>query len=134
MFAASRRRVKCDFYVLKDLCTDVVLSNDFLFGYDVFSTQFDSLSEPSYSEEDPELLLISLKRNGRSELMQPENPSNIDYTSANAFSRQRVLAELDRRDKIDERITARGPDEQEAERRVELERRRLWEELRQRHR
>ncbi|KAK1690183.1 hypothetical protein BDP55DRAFT_341197 [Colletotrichum godetiae] len=102
MFAASRRRVKCDFYVLKDLCTDVVLSNDFLFGYDVFFTQIDSLSEPSYSEEDPELLFISLKRNGRSELMQPEDPSNIDYTSANVFSRQRVLAELDRCDKFDE--------------------------------
>lgn len=77
-FAASRQSVKCDFYVLEDLCTDVVLHNDFLFGLDVFSTESESLSELSYSEDFSELLLISLKGNRPAELPQHEDLAHID--------------------------------------------------------
>ncbi|KXH47978.1 hypothetical protein CNYM01_02566 [Colletotrichum nymphaeae SA-01] len=132
-FAASRQSVKCDFYVLEDLCTDVVLNNDFLFGLDVFSTELESLSELSYSEDYSELLLISLKGYGPAELPPHEDPANIDLTSADAFSRQRVLAELHHRDEVDNLIDALDPDDQETARRTELERRKVWDVLRQRH-
>ncbi|KAF4784285.1 hypothetical protein HER10_EVM0006429 [Colletotrichum scovillei] len=132
-FVASRQRVKCDFYVLQDLCTDVVLSNDFLFGLDVFSKQSDSLSELSDSRDSSELLLISLKGKGQSKSPRHEDSANIDLTSKNAFSRQGVLAELNRRDNFDERIDAMDPGEQEVARRTELERRIIWEEGRHMH-
>ncbi|KXH52666.1 hypothetical protein CSIM01_11278 [Colletotrichum simmondsii] len=140
-FVASRQRVKCDFYVLQDLCTDVVLSNDFLFGLDVFSNQSGSLSELSYREHYPELLLISLKGKGQSESPRRMDLADIDgrlqqycsVTSKDAFSRQQVLAELNYRDDVDERIDAMDPEEQEVARRAEFERRWKWEDLRQSH-
>ncbi|KAI3545688.1 hypothetical protein CABS03_10462 [Colletotrichum abscissum] len=80
-FAASRQSVKCDFYVLEDLCTNVVLTNDFLFGLDVFSTESEFLSKLSYSEDYSELLLISLKGNCPAELPPHEDLANIDLAS-----------------------------------------------------
>ncbi|KAK1510982.1 hypothetical protein CTAM01_01555 [Colletotrichum tamarilloi] len=80
-FAASRQSVKCDFYVLEDLCTNVVLPNDFLFGLDVFSTESEFLSKLSYSEDYSELLLISLKGNCPAELPPHEDLANIDPAS-----------------------------------------------------
>ncbi|KAK1529102.1 uncharacterized protein CCOS01_06936 [Colletotrichum costaricense] len=132
-FAASRQSVKCDFYVLEDLCTDVVLTNDFLFGLDVFYTESEFLSKLSHSEDYSELLLISLKGNCPAELPPHEDLANIDLTSADAFSRQRVLAELHHRDEVDNLIDAPDPGDQETARRTEFERRRVWEEILQRH-
>ncbi|KAK1475123.1 hypothetical protein CCUS01_16944 [Colletotrichum cuscutae] len=128
-FAASRQSVKCDFYVLEDLCTNVVLTNDFLFGVDVFSTESEFLSKLPYSEDYSELLLISLKGNCPAELPPHEDLANIDQialvvTSADAFSRQRVLAELHHRDEVDNLIDALDPGDQETARRAEFERRR----------
>ncbi|KAK1731967.1 uncharacterized protein BDZ83DRAFT_11226 [Colletotrichum acutatum] len=119
-FAASQQSVRCDFYVIEDLCTDVVLNSEFIFGLDVFSAQSESLSELPDSEDYSELLLISLKSNGYFNLPQREDVFNIDLNSPDASNRQRVLAELNYRDEVDDLIDTLDPDKQEAAERAEL--------------
>jgi hypothetical protein len=51
--------VRCDFYVLDNLCVDVVLSNNYLFEFDIFSKYTKYLYDNG-TEEEPQLCNIRL--------------------------------------------------------------------------
>lgn len=43
--------LRCDFYVLDDLCVDVVLSNEYLFYINIFSKHEDWFIDVDYKED-----------------------------------------------------------------------------------
>ncbi|KAL3459156.1 hypothetical protein BJX64DRAFT_265370 [Aspergillus heterothallicus] len=132
----GKTEVYCDFYVLNGLCVDIVLSNDYLFEFNIFSECSGFFLDDSYEEEEElwRLCNIRLISQYGQKLDKLEEESLQDMTTPNAFSPNKIQRELARRDQIRDEIASLPEDKQSAARLDESERQRRWEELRRVHR
>ncbi|KAL3473023.1 hypothetical protein BJX99DRAFT_234339 [Aspergillus californicus] len=131
----GNKSVNCDFYVLNQLCEDVVLSNDYLFDMNVFADCSDYFYDAGL--EDPYGIhkLCNIRLVGRYSdcLNCLEEEFLQDVNSPDAFSVENVQRELARRDKIRDEIRNLPEDLQVTARIDEMERQRRWQTLRQVH-
>ncbi|KAK3369411.1 hypothetical protein B0T24DRAFT_506498, partial [Lasiosphaeria ovina] len=122
--------ILCDFHVLDDLCVDVVLSNNYLFDMDVFSTHQENFLDMDSEEDILRFCGIRLLHKATGEL---DSDLVADVTSPDAFGPSMMQTEWATRDRIRDEISALPEDQRDAARQAEAERQRQWEELRQGH-
>ncbi|KAL4784621.1 hypothetical protein BJX76DRAFT_356854 [Aspergillus varians] len=134
LWSVGNSTIRCDFYVLDDLCVDVILNNQYLFDSNVFS-KFEGYFINADSEEGLRRLCnIRLISKYGGSLGRLEEDYQQDLNSPDAFGHEKTQRELARRDKIRDEIRALPEDQQTAAGIDELERQRRWEALRQIHR
>ncbi|KAF5673452.1 hypothetical protein FHETE_3366 [Fusarium heterosporum] len=127
-FGDSAQDVCCDFYVLDDLCVDVVFSNDFIFELDVFS-RFNHLMIDLDSTFDlPEFYNVRLISKYSQELARLEEESINDMNSPHARKAERV-----RRDQIRDAINTLDQMKQYEAWKEELQRRLIWDRHHEQH-
>ncbi|KAI1739570.1 hypothetical protein F4680DRAFT_422004 [Xylaria scruposa] len=133
-WSVGGKTVRCDFYVLNDLCVDVILSKNYLFELNVFSEHQGCFFD-TYSEEDlSQLCNIRLIGRYGDNLNVLEEKYLEDMTSPDAFSPEMIQRELARRDQIRDEILNLPENQREAATQAEAERQSRWQDLRQAHR
>ncbi|KAL2834361.1 hypothetical protein BDW59DRAFT_156296 [Aspergillus cavernicola] len=124
LWSVGDSTVRCDFYVLDDLCVDVVLNNHYLFDFNVFS-EFEEYFIDADSEDSLRRLCnIRLIGKYGGSLGRLEEDYQQDLNSPDAFGHEKTQRELARRDKIRDEIQALPEDQQTAARLDESERQR----------
>lgn len=148
------KTTNCDFYVLDELCVDVVLSNEYLFNENVFSecdiyffdAELDVAGDFSssfcnirligryggYLNSLEEEYLEDCKLGARESVQAVTDLAKA--TSPDAFTDEKVQRELARRDRIRDEINELPEDQRDTARLDEVERQRQWEQKRQIHR
>ena len=142
--------VRADFYVLRDLSVDVVLSNDYLFENNIFTAHKDAFFDAVVEDEILQLCNIRLiGKYGESlnileedwradcESQTPLSRGNAAnkrlVNSPHAFAAAMIRKEVARRDMIRDRILELPEGQREPAFSDELDRQRLWEQLRRAH-
>ncbi|KAL6693082.1 hypothetical protein J3F84DRAFT_381502 [Trichoderma pleuroticola] len=117
--------VQCNFYVLENMCVDIILSNQYLFEMNIFSEQeehfFDIHSEDASTDQPFDFCILSLdvKKDGAS--------SKDCILTLQALKELEKREELYRRDKIRDEIMELPEDQREAATQTENARQQLWE-------
>ncbi|KAI6446241.1 hypothetical protein MCOR22_003929 [Pyricularia oryzae] len=144
-FGNGEQPVNCDFYVIDDLPVDAVLSSDFVFELDLFSSKYKAFfvqPNPWHQDDDGALFcnIRSLKPLGKilsgffrgSSSSSPARPVD-DLTLREAFSDDMVKRELDLRDEVDAYFSKLAEPERSERRDAEDKRRAEWDRWRDLH-
>lgn len=149
-WTVGEHTVLSDFYVLKELSVDVILSNDYLFEHKVF-VAFEDYFFDTDSEEEM-LFLRNIRLIGRfgkslnlleedwrkdsewrSTFLQPSILTLAAVNSPDAFSHEMIRKEVARRDLIRDQILELPMEQRQSATDAETERQRLWEQFRRAH-
>ncbi|KAL7905317.1 hypothetical protein GGI35DRAFT_461394 [Trichoderma velutinum] len=116
--------VQCNFYVLENLCVDVILSNNYLFEMNIFSEQeeyfFNINSDDDFEDDNQDYVLYFC-------ILSIETKMHDSMLTLQELKVREKLEELYRRDKARDEIMALPEDQREAASKIENARQQLWE-------
>ncbi|KAH7151812.1 hypothetical protein B0J13DRAFT_249061 [Dactylonectria estremocensis] len=128
-FGDSKQQTRWDFYVVNDLPVDILLSNEFIFKFDLFSEFEHFIVDHECSPELPGFYNVRLISKYSPELARLEEESNNDLRSPNAVEAERV-----RRDRIRDTIYALDDPAKQSEAQCkEQQRQHQWDSRRKEH-
>ncbi|UKZ78868.1 hypothetical protein TrVFT333_006614 [Trichoderma virens FT-333] len=129
----GKTTVQCNFYVLEDLCADIILSNTYLFDMNIFSEQekhfFDIDSEDHFKDylfHFCNLRLVKKNHVASPSAFSPE----MTQQELEQLEQWEKLEELHKRDENRDRIMRLPEDQQEKAAQDEKARQQCWEALR----